>query len=572
MSNFYEKLSNTRKALQESGDLPTWFTTGGYQLFLQKYQWARTPREQYEAIAATAAKHTDDAPAWRERFFELFWKGWLSLSTPVLANMGTTRGYPVSCSGSYTPDSIDGFYGSLHEMALLTKGGFGTSTYLGDVRPRGSRISTGGKASGLMPVLKDRVKASRDVSQGGVRRGADATYIPLSHGDFDEAVSMLEHEPDDLNIGWVLTDVDRDAILSEERNEETMPIKLAFARTLKAKTVTGKGYYWKTDTANRRLPKYYPIPSKASNLCSEINLPSDSEHTFTCVLSSMNAALYDEWKDTDAVFVATVFLDCVASEFIAMAKGVPGLEKSVRFTEKARALGLGVCGYHTYLQKNMWTFDGIDAMAFNRELFEKLNNESFEASRWMGEHWGIPEWAQDALDRQHVLYPARNCSRIAIAPTKSTALIMGGVSEGINPDVGFTYTQSTAAGEIDRVSPTILAIMKERGVYDAKHIKQMTDAFGSVQGVDWLNEEEKAVFRTAFEINQFSVVRMAAARAQFIDQWQSLNLFFAGDAPSKYIADVHKEALADDRIIGLYYLYSQSGVRGSDPEACEVCQ
>lgn len=567
MSNYYEKLSKERKELQEAGHLPSWYTTGGYQLFKQKYQWAETPYAQYMAIAATAAKHTDDAPKWKDKFFELLWNGWLSPSTPVLANMGTTRGFPVSCSGSYTVDSIDGFYSALHEEALLTKGGFGTSTYLGDIRPRGSRISSGGKASGIMPVLNARIQTARDVSQGGVRRGADASYIPIGHGDFEEAVSLLEHNPDDLNIGWVLRDEDISAITGE-LTDDTRPMKLRFAQTLKAKTVTGKGYYWKTDAANRKLPKYYPVGSKGSNLCSEINLPSDADHTFTCVLSSLNLALYDEWRDTDAIFTATVFLDCVASEFIAQAKGVPGLERAVRFTEKARAIGLGVCGYHTYLQKQLWTFDGIDAMAFNVEFFKRLDKESHAASRWMGLEWGFPEWGLTCGTTDAV----RNCSRIAIAPTKSTALIMGGVSEGINPDVGYTYTQGTAAGEVDRVSPVILDIMKARGVYSTKHIKQITDAFGSVQGVDWLSDEEKAVFRTAFEINQFSVVRMAGQRGKYIDQWQSLNLFFAGDAPSSYIRDVHYEALANDDVIGLYYLYSQSGVKGSDPEACEVCQ
>lgn len=574
MTTFYDKLSQERKELQAQEQLPEWYTTGGYQLFKQKYMWAPTPRAQYEAIAATAAQHTDDAPRWKDKFFALLWNGWLSPSTPVLANMGTTRGFPVSCSGSYTPDSIHGFYEALHEMALLTKGGFGTSTYLGDIRPRGTRISTGGKASGVMPVLRARVQASRDVSQGGVRRGADASYLPLDHGDFDEVVTLLENEPDDLNIGWTISDAVRDVLISDVRDESTMPLKLRFARALKAKTTTGKGYFWKSDTANRKLPPYYPIGNKASNLCSEINLPSDENHTFTCVLSSMNLAKWDEWKDTDAVFTATVFLDCVASEFIVQARGVPGLEKAVRFTEKARALGLGVCGFHTYLQEHMIPFESMEAMMFNDEAFSHIHSEATRASVWMGDEWGIPEWVQDFADRA---FPSggwwpRNASLIAIAPTKSTALIMGGVSEGINPDVGFTYTQGTAAGEINRVSPVILNIMKQRDVYDAKHIKQITDAFGSVQGVDWLTDEEKRVMKTAFEINQYSVLRLASQRAKYIDQWQSLNLFFAGDAPSSYIAGVHKEALADDNIIGLYYLYSQSGVKGSDPEDCEVCQ
>lgn len=559
--------------MQEQELLPTWFTTGGWQLFKQRYLWADSPRAQYEAIAATAAQHTDDAAAWKDKFFTLLWNGWLSPSTPVLANMGTTRGFPVSCSGSYTPDSIDGFYSSLHEEALLTKGGFGTSTYLGDVRPRGARISTGGKASGIMPILRDRVTTSRNVSQGGVRRGADASYIPIGHGDFDEVITFLENEPDDLNIGWTLTDEDIARITAKERSEDNIALKRRFAQTLRAKSVTGKGYYWKQDTANRKLPPYYPIKNVASNLCSEINLPSDENHTFTCVLSSMNLAKYDEWKDTNAVFVATVFLDCVASEFIAQARGVKGLERAVAFTEKARAIGLGACGYHTYLQEHGMAWDSLEATYFNDEVFKKLEEDTWKASCWMGDEWGIPEWVQDFADKEIPSggYWPRNASRLAVAPTKSTALIMGGVSEGIGPDVGFTYTQSTAAGEIDRVAPVILRIMKERGVYDKKHVKQLTDAFGSVQGVDWLSDEEKKVFRTAFEINQFSVLRAASMRAKYIDQWQSLNLFFAADAPSSYIADVHREALLDDNIIGLYYMVQLAGVKGSDPDECEAC-
>lgn len=222
----------------------------------------------------------------------------------------------------------------------------------------------------------------------------------------------------------------------------------------------------------------------------------------------------------------------------------------------------------------MIPFESMEAMMANDEMFSHIRAEAERASLWMGDEWGIPEWVQDFADKE---IPSggwwpRNASLIAIAPTKSTALIMGGVSEGINPDVGFTYTQATSAGEINRVSPVILNIMKDRGVYDNKHIKEITNAFGSVQGVDWLSDEEKKVFKTAFEINQYTVLRLASQRAKYIDQWQSLNLFFAGDAPSSYIAGVHKEALADDNILGLYYLYSQSGVKGSDPDDCEVCQ
>ena len=559
-----DKLSQERKKLQEEGLLPEWFTTAGYQLFKSRYQWADTPRHQYETIASTLAQHTDDPEKWKAKFFELLWRGWLSPSTPVLANTGTDRGLPVSCSGGYIPDSIDGFYTARREAALLTKYGFGTSGFLGDIRPRGAAISSGGKASGVLPVLKGFVQDSRDVSQGGVRRGSWAGYLPIDHHDFDEVVTFLEKEPDDVNIGWNISDEFLKRLDSGDKDAQAR-----FARALKAKLVTGKGYFFFPDKANRKLPKYYPIPVKASNLCSEIVLPSDEDHTFTCVLSSMNVAKYDEWKDTDAIFTATVFLDCVASEFIARARGIRGLENAVRFTERARALGLGVAGFHTYLQSRRWSLDGIDTIYFNQELFEKLAKESLRASEWMGENWGQPEWTHFSRTGEKV----RNASRIAVAPTKSTALIMGGISEGINPDPAYVYTQATAGGEVSRISPILLEVMKERGVYNKQTVQSILDNFGSVQHVDWLTPEEKKVFRTAFEYDQHVLVRLAAQRARYIDQWQSLNLFFAAGEDPKYIAEVHKEAFKNENILGLYYIYSRAGVQASKDRQgeCEVC-
>lgn len=229
-----------------------------------------------------------------------------------------------------------------------------------------------------------------------------------------------------------------------------------------------------------------------------------------------------------------------------------------------------MAGFHTYLQSRGIALDSIDAIYFNQELFEKLDKESLEASEWMGQAWGCPEWGMITGNPREY---RRNCSRIAIAPTKSTALIMGGISEGINPDPAYVYTQSTAGGEVSRISPVLLDLMKQKGVYNKNTVQEIIDAFGSVQGVDWLDEEEKKVFKTAFEIDQHVLVRLAAQRGQWIDQWQSLNLFFAAGEDPKYITDVHREAFNNESILALYYVYSRAGVQASkDREACEVCQ
>lgn len=568
MSSYYDRLSKERKQLQAEDQLPSWMTTAGYQLFKEKYLWAETPRKQYETIASVLASHTDDLPKWKDKFFNLLWRGWLSPSTPVLANTGTTRGLPVSCSGGYITDSIDGFYSMRRETALLTKHGFGTSAYLGDIRPRGTPISSGGKASGVLPVIQGFVQDSRDVSQGGVRRGSWAGYLPMDHGDFNEVITYLEKMPDDLNIGWNISDEFLARLKAGDPDAAAR-----FSLSLKTKLITGKGYYYFPDKANRALPVYYPISTKASNLCSEIMLPSDADHTFTCVLSSMNVAKYDEWRDTDAVFDATVFLDCVASEFIERASGIPGLENAVRFTRKARALGLGVCGFHTYLQSKLIPFDSLDAVYFNDELFKKLDEESWRASCWMGDEWGIPEWVQTFADNEIPTggWWPRNASRLAVAPTKSTALIMGGISEGINPDPAMTYTQSTAGGEMDRINPLLLEIMKERGKYSPAVLKDLTAKFGSVQHVDWLSDEEKAAFKTAFEIDQNVLIRLASQRAKHLDQWQSVNLFFSADADPRKVVEVHKAAFMDENIRALYYVYSKAGV-GAAKDECVVCQ
>jgi ribonucleoside-diphosphate reductase alpha chain len=273
----------------------------------------------YTRVASHAAKYTSNQILWENKFFNLLWNGYLAASTPVLSNMGTGIGCPVSCSGGFLEDSVYSFYGAQQEAAVLSKNGFGTSGYLGAIRPRGAKIAgIKGAASGVLPVFKDFVQMSRDISQGSQRRGAWAGYIEIDHNDFYELVNYINKNPDDANIGWNISDEfiarleagDKDAI---ER----------YQKALKLKMVTGKGYFNFIDKVNKQNPQMYKdrnLTVKASNLCTEIALFSDEEHTFSCVLSSMNASLYDEWKDTDAVFDATVFLDCVNSDLIEIGK------------------------------------------------------------------------------------------------------------------------------------------------------------------------------------------------------------------------------------------------------------
>jgi ribonucleoside-diphosphate reductase alpha chain len=571
MTTKYKELSRERKELQEQGLVPDWYITPGYQMFKSRYEYqteGRSVRGQFERIAKTAAKHLADIGKEQEgydKFFEMLWKGWLSPSTPVLANMGTSRGMPVSCAANVVHDSIDGFYSALRECAILSKNGFGTASYLGDIRPRGSKIADGNTASGILPVLKDFVTMTRNVSQGGVRRGAHASYIPAEHGDFDEIVDYVSAEPDDVNLGWCVSD----KFIDDLNNREEEATR-RFGRMMKLKLTTGRGYFFFTDKVNRHVPEMYKkhgLTVKCSQLCQEITLFSDYEHTYSCVLSSMNLATYDEWKDTDAVFWATVFLDCVVEEFLTKARAVSGLEKIVRCTEKGRALGLGVCGLHTYMQDHNIIFESLDAQFKMCEMFEMMQNESKRASQWLAAELGEPEWC--------VGFGVRNTHTLTCPPTKSTSLLMAGVSEGVSPNPSSTYTQQTASGEIDRINGSLVAVMKAKGVFNYEEIDKIIDDNGSVQNVSWLNDHEKAVFRTAFEMKQSTLLRYAAIRNKYVDQWQSINLFIPADTPEEVIAELHEDAFNNEQIEGLYYLVTKSGYSHQgklNTESCEACQ
>ena len=498
---------------------------------------------------------------WEDAFYSAIISGHLALSTPVLANGGTDRGMPVSCSGGVVPDSVDGFYKSRHETAMLSKYGFGTSGYLGGIRHRGSDISTGGKASGSYVVAKGFVQDSREISQGGVRRGTWAGYLEVDHGDFDEWADDLLKDPKNKNIGWIFT---RDF---QRRLDTNDPDALRrFQKVMKCRMITGKGYIWKRDHVNEQNPDCYKelnLTVKASNVCSEIALFADQDHTFTCVLSSPNAYHYDDWKDSGLAFLTTVFLDGVAESFIQRAKGKSGMDRAVRFTEKSRALGVGLLGFHSYLQRKRVAFDSMDAYFINNEIFSHLNQETLAASEWMASEWGEPEFCKG--------YGVRNTHRMAVAPNMSSATLCGQVSQGIEPWVANVFIQSTPSGEMTRINPEFLALAQSAGRYNEALVTDIIAHNGSVQHLDWLGDHEKAVFKTAFEINQEQLLRMASARQRHIDQGQSLNLFFSADASEAYVAKIHEIAIKDRWIKALYYVRTMSGVQAAKDE-CIACE
>lgn len=562
LDNKYEFLSAERKRLQQQGLLPTWYQTGGWGLFKSKYMEGSTSfKNRVEQIAATAAKHAPkDGVDWYAKFFEVIWNGWLSPSTPTLANLGTTKGMPVACSGQYIGDSVADFYGELLDTAVLTKNGFGTSGYLGDIRPRGSQIATGGTASGVLPVFQTYVDAMKRVTQGVARRGAWAGYLPIDHPDFNELADWVKNNPDDANVGWTIS---KDFMESLDSGHPEAIER--YQKALKLKMLTGKGYFLFTDKVADARPEMYKahnLDVKASNLCTEIMLHSGEEETFTCILASMNLEKYDEWKDTDAVFTATVFLDCVVSEFLSMASGKRGFEKAVESTEKSRALGLGVLGWHSLLHKRMIPFESFQARKLNVEIFDGINKKSTEASRYLAGQLGEPAYCKG--------YGVRNTHRLAVAPTMSTSQLMGGVSQGIEPFIGNVFVQQGAGGETIRVVPELLEIMKREGVYSRETLLEIASHDGSIQHVTWMTDAEKEVFKTAFEIDPYVILNQASERQLYICQGQSINLFFGADDPEEHISAVHKAAFKDPRILSLYYIRTKAGVSASSGE-CVAC-
>lgn len=558
--NQYQILSEERKRLQEQELAPQWMTTAGWQLMKSRYLFGNetTPKEAYERVANHLATFlpADQKAHYAKVWLEYMWKGWLAPSTPVLSNVGTDRGCPVSCSGGYVEDSIHGFYSAQYEAAMLSKNGFGISSYLGDIRPRGSKISTGGTASGVLPVIKEFVAVSKNVTQGGIRRGAWAGYLDIDHDDFDEVVNYLLNNPDDLNLGWNIPNSFVDKL--EASDPEALR---RFKRVLYVKAITGKGYFFFVDKVNAR--NTLDLPVLASNLCTEITLPETVDLTFTCVLSSLNAALYDEWKD-HPTFVAdcVLFLDCVAEAFISMAKTRQGLEKAVAYTERYRSLGLGVLGFHTYLQKNNVALEELKAMFINDEIFSNVSSKAHEASVKLGEWLGVPEGCKHLAKR--------NSHLMAIAPNTSSALLCGGVSMGIEAVAAIVYNQPMAGGEVARINPVFLEFAKAADKYDDDLLDDIINHKGSVQHLDWLTDHQKLVFKTAFEVNQEAILRLASARQPYIDQAQSLNLFFSADEDEEWIARVHAQAFRDPNILSLYYMRTQAGVLASrDCVACE---
>ncbi len=515
-------------------------------------------KKAYRRVAKAAAFRLKK-PELENKFFKIMWNGWLGLASPVISNMGTDRGLPISCYGIDTPDSIRGIGLTNAELMRLTSKGGGVGIGLSKIRPRGTEIAGNGKSEGVVPWAKIYDSTIIATNQGNVRRGAASVNLDIEHPDIEEFLQIRRPKGDPnrqcLNLHQCVVVGDTFMRKLESRDPETLS---TWATVLKSRMETGEPYIMYKDNVNKDNPIAYRLNNldvSMTNICSEITLFTDEWHSFICCLSSLNLAKYEEWQNTDTVELATWFLDGVMQEFIDKSNGKDSLIRTHNHAKKGRALGLGVMGWHSFLQQKNLPFNSIASTAHTHNIFSDIRNKAEKASMELAQEYGEPIWCRGT--------GMRNTHVLAIAPTVSNSVICGGISAGIEPLPGNVYTFNGAKGTFIRKNKVLEALLESKNENKNKWWDQMLQDGGSAQNLpdDILTPEEKEVFLTFPEINQLELVRQAAIRQRYIDQTQSLNLSFDPNDSPKWINQVHIEAWKLG-VKTLYYLRTDSVIKG----------
>jgi len=516
-----------------------------------------TPRKAYRRVAHAVAMRLN-RPDLENKFFKYIWNGWIGLASPVLSNTGTDRGLPISCFGIDTPDSVRGIGLTNAELMRLTSYGGGVGISLSRIRGRGTEITGNGKSEGVVPWAKIYDSTIIATNQGSVRRGAASVNLDINHKDIKEFLQIRRPKGDPnrqcLNLHQCVVVDDAFMKRLNDRDSEAMSLWLEI---LKSRVETGEPYIMFKDNVNKDNPLAYRMNNldvSMTNICSEITLHTDEEHSFICCLSSLNLAKYDEWKNTDVVEMATYFLDGVMEEFIVKTNGKDSMIRSYRHAKKGRALGLGVMGWHTFLQKKYLPFNSLASTAWTHTIFSDIKQKAEAASRKMALEYGEPLWCKGT--------GMRNTHVMAIAPTVSNSRI-NSCSAGIEPQPANVYVFNGAKGTFIVKNPELEKLLIEKGKNENKYWDQILSDNGSVANLpnDVLTEDEKEIFLTFPEINQLALIQQAAVRQQYIDQTQSLNVAFDPTDSPKWINQVHMEAHKLG-IKTLYYLRTDSVIKG----------
>lgn len=543
-----------------------WWANDDTRLFLSRgyIDGSMTVEERVREIAKTAEKILD-LEGFADKFYHYMSRGYYSLSSPVWSNFGTKKGLPISCNGVFMGDSIHKMLSKTAEVGMQTKYGAGTSAYMGAIRPRGAKFDAGGKADGPIHYANLLETTVDVISQGSVRRGSCAIYLDIEHPDVYEFLECREEGSSiqSLSLGLCITDKFMQEMIEGDQKKREL-----WARVIRKRRESGYPYLFFTDTVNNNKPQVLKdknIKIYASNLCSEIALPSCEDESFVCNLASMNALTFDEWIHTDAVEVMIYFLDAVMEEYCEKIKDSPFMQSSYNFATRWRALGLGVLGWHSYLQSKMIPFESFQAQMETVKIFKFIDDKSLIATKELAVEYGEPEGLLG--------YGIRNLTRTAIAPTTSSSFILGQVSPSIEPLASNYFTKDLAKGKFTYKNPYLTETLR-------KHEKDTFDVWetilirgGSVQHLDFLSQDEKDVFKTFSEITPLTVVQQAAARQKYIDQAQSLNLMIHPEVSAK---DVNALIIEGWRM-GIKTFYYQRSANPAqelvrDIMACASCE
>lgn len=547
------------------------------RLFLSRgyLQEGQEPEERIREIADKAEDYLE-IEGFSDKFYSYMSEGFYSLASPVWTNFANDRGLPISCYGSNIEDNMASILFAQAEVGMMSKYGGGTSGYFGHLRGRGKEIKNNGHSSGAVHFMELFESMTDVVSQGSTRRGQFSPYLPIEHPDIEEFLRIgSEGNPiQQLTHGVTVGDEWMEAMIAGDEKKRTI-----WAQLIQSRFEKGYPYIFFTDTVNRNKAEVYKdfnLKINHSNLCSEIALPSTKDWSFVCNLSSMNAAKYDEWKDSDAVETMVYFLDAVMQEFIDKLENMRDseekevrdsfifMEKAYNFAKANRALGLGVLGWHSYLQANMIPFDSMEADARNVDIFSTIEICAKKASKELAKRFGEPELLKG--------YGMRNSTVTAVAPTTSSSFILGQVSQGIEPLFSNNYVKDVAKAKVTIHNPYLKEILKEKGKDNREVWLDIRDHDGSVQHLDFLSEHEREVFKTFSEIDQMAIINQAARRQEFIDQSQSLNLMVnptvsAKDANSLYISAWEKGVKT------LYYQHSTNAAQQfNQRKVCASCE
>src|SRR5690625_3897565 len=534
-----------------------------------------TPEQRIKDIADNA-EYILGIVGFSDKFYEYMSKGYYSLSSPVWANFGTDKGLPISCFGSHIDDNMGGILHAQAEVGMMSKFGGGTSGYFGDLRHRGAAITNNGESSGAVHFMKLFESIIDVVSQGSTRRGRFSPYLPINHPDINEFLQIgTEGNPiQELTHGVTVSDEWMQSMIDGDVEK-----RATWAKVIQSRVEIGYPYIFFEDTVNNEAADVYRdkgMRINHSNLCSEITLPNNSDESFVCNLSSMNLLHYDEWKDTDAVETMIFFLDAVMTEFITKIealrdsdktedkKAFEFMERAYNFAKRHRALGLGTLGWHSYLQSKMIPFESLDASKLNAWIFRDIQEKALKASKDLATLYGEPEVLKG--------YWRRNSTLLAVAPTTSSAFILGQVSQSIEPIWSNNYVKDVAKAKVTIRNPYLKEVLAKYGRDDRETWNSIRDHDGSVQHLDFLTDHEREVFKTFSEIDQYVILDQAAIRQQFIDQSQSLNIMINPDVPAKEINDLYLFAW-ENGVKTLYYQHGTNAAQQfSKDKLCVVCE